>query len=118
MSPLFLSPLPLPLPATLQWGMCVSELANNNIGGCNAMDQPSYIIYGPTTPADATLKSTPMMTSAQINASVAALNMSTITLDRLQVGLGFRASVYLCLPCQAIRWPDFTRAWQCTLARA
>lgn len=81
--------LPL-LPASrrscMQWGMCLTELVRNTIGGCNATDQPSYIIYGAATPAGAALKTTPMMTSAQVNAYAAALNMSTITQDRLQVG--------------------------------
>ncbi|WIA34144.1 hypothetical protein OEZ86_012508 [Tetradesmus obliquus] len=69
------------------WGMCLTELVRNTIGGCNATDQPSYIIYGAATPAGAALKTTPMMTSAQVNASAAALNMSTITQDRLQTRL-------------------------------
>ncbi|WIA13989.1 hypothetical protein OEZ85_002552 [Tetradesmus obliquus] len=64
------------------WGMCLTELVRNTIGGCNATDQPSYIIYDAATPAGAALKTTPMMTSAQVNASAAALNMSTITQDR------------------------------------
>lgn len=82
--------LPL-LPASrrscMHWGMCLTELVRNTIGGCNATDQPSYIIYGAATPAGAALKTTPMMTSAQVNASAAALNMSTITQDRLQTRL-------------------------------
>ena len=65
--------------------MCLQKLAGNDVHQCGAQNLPSYVVYGDKAATGGALKTTPMMTSAQINASAAALGMSQLTQDRLQV---------------------------------
>lgn len=67
--------------------MCLQPVAGNDYNTCNDDDTPSFVIYGDRTVSTVELKSTPMMTSAQINASAEALSFSNLTRDRLQVSL-------------------------------
>lgn len=65
--------------------MCLQKLAGNDVHQCGAQNLPSYMVYGDKAATGGALKTTPMMTSAQINASAAVLRMSQLTQDRLQV---------------------------------